>query len=260
MLARMPAAEIGPPKAESSFQDGDASLMAAPTKAGRAVLPVRQSLGDGAGPPSAIGSETNPTPPSSGGQGTARPATQNGPFSQNVPATAPPEKAGLDAAPPHSQSALNPQSLPAIASATAGAIRGSTARLSSPKSELAEVNPQLDASSQNSPSAPARVPSGAEIAGARDLAPPLAPLDPPSGTPVAINGQRMKSASQRNEIAGSAAQKLPPAPRRLLPQPWPMRPPRGQRPASPTISPIPSLPPRNGWALTLRPKASRPQR
>jgi hypothetical protein len=39
-------------------------------------------------------------------------------------------------------------------------------------------------------------------------------VDPPapaSGTPVAINGQRMKSASQAKEIAGLAAQKLPPA-------------------------------------------------
>jgi hypothetical protein len=38
----------------------------------------------------------------------------------------------------------------------------------------------------------------------------IAPPVPPSGTTVAINGQRMKSASQANEIAGSAAQKLPP--------------------------------------------------
>jgi hypothetical protein len=153
---------------------------------------VRQSLGDGACPPSSIGSETNLTPPSSGGQGTARSTTQDLPISQNVPATAPAENAGLDASPPNSQSALNPQS----------AIRGST--------ELAEVNPQLDASPQNSPSAPAPVPSGAEFAVAGDIALPLAPVVPPSGTPIAIYGQRMKSASQRNEIAGSAAQKLPP--------------------------------------------------
>ena len=39
----------------------------------------------------------------------------------------------------------------------------------------------------------------------------IAPPIPPSGTTVAINGQRMKSASQANEIAGSAAQKLPPS-------------------------------------------------
>jgi hypothetical protein len=56
----------------------------------------------------------------------------------------------------------------------------------------------------------AHAPPAAELAGAGDLAPPLGPPIPPSGTPVATNGQRMKSALQKNEIAGSAAQKLPP--------------------------------------------------
>jgi hypothetical protein len=55
-------------------------------------------------------------------------------------------------------------------------------------------------------------PSSATVIDRRDKgqAPSLAPPLPPSGTPVATNGQRMKSALQRNEIAGSAAQKLPP--------------------------------------------------
>ena len=61
-----------------------------------------------------------------------------------------------------------------------------------------------------SPPAPETTPPGAELAAANSVAPPLAPPVPQSGTPAAINGQHMKSALQKNEIAGSAAQKLPP--------------------------------------------------
>jgi len=58
--------------------------------------------------------------------------------------------------------------------------------------------------------APSAAPPGAEFALAVDFPPTLAPPVPSSGTPVAITSQRMKFASQKNEIAGSAAQKLPP--------------------------------------------------
>ncbi len=68
----------------------------------------------------------------------------------------------------------------------------------------------LNLSPPISPTTPETAPPGAELALARDIAPLLAPPVPPSGTPVAINDQRMKSALQKNEIAGSAAQKLPP--------------------------------------------------
>ena len=198
-------------------QNNDASLTAPPAKAGRAVLC----------PPSALGSEANLTPLSPGGQGTARPATDDGRASQNndasltaLPATAgravlcPPSALGSEAnltplssggqetARPATDGGRTSQNVPPATLNPQSAIRGST--------ELAEVNPQSDASSQNSPSTPPPAPPGAEIAAAGDIPPPLAPLVPPSGTPAAINGQRMKSASQRNEIAGSAAQKLPP--------------------------------------------------
>jgi hypothetical protein len=58
-------------------------------------------------------------------------------------------------------------------------------------------------------SAPINAPVGADSAAARDIAPLLAPPVPQSGTPVANSSQHMKFATQRNEIAGSAEQKLP---------------------------------------------------
>ncbi len=53
--------------------------------------------------------------------------------------------------------------------------------------------------------------AGAETAAAKVVAPALPLPISQGGTPVAPNGQRMKSASKANEIAGSAAQKLPPS-------------------------------------------------
>jgi hypothetical protein len=61
------------------------------------------------------------------------------------------------------------------------------------------------------PSAVAIASPGAAIAAAKDLAPSLSPTLSPGGTTVASIGQRMKSATKANEIAGSAAQKLPPS-------------------------------------------------
>jgi hypothetical protein len=61
-------------------------------------------------------------------------------------------------------------------------------------------------------SAPPTAPLEAEATATQHVAPLAMPPVPPSGTPVAINDQRMKSALQKNEIAGSAAQKLPPDP------------------------------------------------
>ena len=78
-----------------------------------------------------------------------------------------------------------------------------------------QVNPQSAIPNPQSaipvPSAPAVAPPGAEIAAAKDLASNLSPPISPDGTPVASNGLRMKSATKANEIAGSAAQKLPPS-------------------------------------------------
>jgi hypothetical protein len=53
-------------------------------------------------------------------------------------------------------------------------------------------------------------PSRPETALSADGAASLVSPDLQGGTPVAISSQRMKSASQKNEIAGSPAQKLPP--------------------------------------------------
>jgi hypothetical protein len=78
------------------------------------------------------------------------------------------------------------------------------------------------------PPDPATAPNPADLAPSKDILPPDQPSlspdgiqalirnpqsairNPSDGTPVAINGQRMKTASQKNDFAGSAAQKLPP--------------------------------------------------
>ncbi|HXR07459.1 MAG TPA: hypothetical protein VN765_09025 [Candidatus Acidoferrum sp.] len=96
-----------------------------------------------------------------------------------------------------------------------------TARPASPNPQLAAPKPGEGGSAIPDPSTSPPPPSPVESA-IRNLQsaiadpqsafpnPPSELSPPPSGTPVALNAQRMKSASQKNDFAGSAAQKLPP--------------------------------------------------
>ncbi len=152
---------------------------------------------------------TSPDPqlaaPKSGEGGLAIPSPDASAHSSDTPSVG----RAVPCPPPEGSATLTPPPTPD------GGQR--TARPTSPDPQLAAPNsvegglaaPKPGEGGSAIPDAQLAAPQQGE--GGSELSTLPTPLSPsPSGTPVALNVQRMKSASQKNDFAGSAAQKLPP--------------------------------------------------